>query len=63
MDEKKMINEEELDKVSGGSLSDSGVIRVCDCGGEITLDCEARTSSSGLMELKCPNCDTWYRVH
>ena len=63
MEDKKILNSEELEKVTGGyhfSPADEGVLARCSCGGEITLNCNVRTNKDGKMELKCPNCGIWF---
>lgn len=60
MEDKENLNEDELDKVAGGSLI--GVIAICHCGGKITSDCEARHLDPGIKERKCPFCGNWLLV-
>ena len=63
MEDKKILNSEELEKVAGGVLPplvEDEVLARCSCGGEITLNCDVRTNKDGKMELKCPNCGIWF---
>lgn len=65
MEDKKILNNEELEKVTGGvflSLVEDDVLAHCECGGEITLNCNVRTNKDGKMELKCPLCGKWFVV-
>ena len=65
MEDKKLLNNEELEKVAGGVLPplvEDEVFAHCECGGEITLNCDVRTNKDGKMELKCPLCGEWFLV-
>lgn len=59
MEEKKIeLSAAELEKAVGGD----DVVARCACGGMVTLDCDFRMYK-GRMELKCPDCDTWYTTN
>ena len=64
MSDKKELENEILKNVTGGDYAypEKLVVRVCECGSEITLECEMRRNSDGKQEIKCPNpnCGKWY---
>jgi len=59
----KKLNNEELDKVSGGAYDNVDYIECNNCHKEFNADkADQRKVGSGCdayYEYKCPHCDTW----
>ena len=66
MDEKKMMNDEELEKVTGGRIETiriiQGVVMKCCCGAEIYDTNPTRVNEDNIQEVKCTQCGEWHRL-